>query len=336
MEKAEKEIVLSIIISTYNRSQLLMKNLKRMLNCKTQQVEFIVGDNASEDDTWEQLQTIKDGRVHLYHNEVNYGMPNQQLMVSHTVGRYFLFLNDRDYIIPKDIDKLVEVLKKLVDCDFVTVKYHAGLKEGYYSGEDIPLIYFACKHPGNIIYNLCFYKSCVDLKEVAKDIYEGKQLPYIAFRVLNRTEQIYILNIVWIRYNQNIGKIQQLRKDTLGNVYLSAQRQAASFFAFLEESINWDKTMRVNSILVSQYRDSLRTVTSEYYFSLQLRGFAERYNWDGHKANGWAKNGIEFIKIVLSSKRIKDRKLFLQILYYTAVTWMNEAKIIARDKKKKY
>lgn len=333
MEKPEKEIILSIVISTYNRSQLLMKNLKRMINCKTQQVEFVVGDNASEDNTWEQLQTIKDSRVHLYHNDVNYGMPNQFLLVENTRGRYFLFLNDRDYILPKDIDRLVTILEELENCDFV-VKYHMGLNTGYYSGEDIPLHYFHSKHPGHIIYNTKYYKRSVDRERVIEDIKGGQNVPYLSFSLLSNAKQIYILKMAWVRCNTNLGRIQQLRKDALGNVYLAPQRQADTFFVYLEESRNWNWTKRINSIVTSQYRDSLRTVTSEYYFSLQTKDFVERYNWAGHMADGWAKNGIEFIKIVLGSKQIRDRKLFLQILYYTAVTWIQETKVIVMNKKK--
>ena len=334
MEKPEKEIILSIVISTYNRSQLLMKNLKRMINCKTQQVEFVVGDNASEDNTWEQLQTIKDSRVHLYHNDVNYGMPNQFLLVENTRGRYFLFLNDRDYILPKDIDRLVTILEELENCDFV-VKYHMGLNSGYYSGEYIPLHYFHSKHPGHIIYNAEYYKRSVDRERIVSDLKRGKDVAYLPFSILCNVKQIYILKMAWVRCNPNLGKIKQLRSDPFGNMYLAPKRQADTFFANLEESRNWKEKNRINSIIIAQYRDSLRTVTSEYFFSLQTKGFVERYNWGGHTADGWVKNGIEFIKIVLGSKRIKDRKLFFQILYYTVVTWMNEAMLIARDKKKK-
>ena len=122
--------VLSILISTYRRKELLQRNLEEMLACKDDRVEFILCDNASEDSTWEYMQSIKDSRVHKYRNEKNYGFENFWLISEYASGRYFMFVNDRDYIDPIDIRGLIRQLDSLEHYDFIThvegKRYPAG------------------------------------------------------------------------------------------------------------------------------------------------------------------------------------------------------------------
>ena len=65
-ESKDIGVLLSIIISTYNRKELVVGNISKMLECNRRDIEFIVGDNASSDGTFEEFSKIKDDTISLY------------------------------------------------------------------------------------------------------------------------------------------------------------------------------------------------------------------------------------------------------------------------------
>ena len=66
------KFLLSICISTYNRVEIISKNVKTYLqNLPKRSVELVVCDNGSDDNTFEILNEIKDDRFNLYRNKTN-------------------------------------------------------------------------------------------------------------------------------------------------------------------------------------------------------------------------------------------------------------------------
>ena len=71
--RVEPEI--SIILPTYNRQKRLEKCLPSYLNTKLKNVEFIILDNCSTDETWNYLRKVsdRDSRIRLIKNPQNLG-----------------------------------------------------------------------------------------------------------------------------------------------------------------------------------------------------------------------------------------------------------------------
>ncbi len=89
----------SIGIPTYNRSGLLRRSLTSALNQTYDNVEIIVSDNASTDDTEYVVREIGDGRVRYHRNESNLGMvSNFAKLVELAHGEYFSWLQDDDVL----------------------------------------------------------------------------------------------------------------------------------------------------------------------------------------------------------------------------------------------
>ena len=112
--------ILSIVISTYNRCELLKSNLEAMLLYEDENIEFIICDNCSTDHTWEMLNTIYDNRVKIFRNTQNFGAINAVLNITNVTSDYFTIVNDRDYILPQKITRLCNKLTELKDCDLLT------------------------------------------------------------------------------------------------------------------------------------------------------------------------------------------------------------------------
>ena len=105
--------LLSICIPTYNRSKLLFKCIEHIILCHSQEIEIIVSDNASTDDTENVVKGIKDSRIKYYRNNKNFGYSiNILRMIKRATGDFIFYINDEDYIEPKTIFWILKIVKE--------------------------------------------------------------------------------------------------------------------------------------------------------------------------------------------------------------------------------
>jgi len=112
------EILLSICIPTYNRSEILNGNLSRIHNQikgKNLPIEIIVSDNCSADNTADIVQAhISEGMpINYIRNNENLGMDgNFAQCYRRASGKYILVLGDDDYLRKGKLEKLLDYLSK--------------------------------------------------------------------------------------------------------------------------------------------------------------------------------------------------------------------------------
>jgi glycosyltransferase involved in cell wall biosynthesis len=105
----------SVVIPVYNRADSVMLSLESALHQTLQDIEIIVVDDASTDNTFEVLQSCTDKRVTLIRHEVNKGggaARNSGIKLSS--GRYIAFLDSDD---SWHQDKLQLQVQKLNELD---------------------------------------------------------------------------------------------------------------------------------------------------------------------------------------------------------------------------
>ena len=107
-----KEILLSICIPTYNRAEIVYQCVKQCLEIESDQIEVVVNDNCSTDNTKALLGDIKDERFCYYCNDSNIGYPNFSVALKKAKGKYALLLSDEDDIINLNLE---ETIKQLAD-----------------------------------------------------------------------------------------------------------------------------------------------------------------------------------------------------------------------------
>ena len=71
--KNSDEILLSICIPTYFRANRIYRNLQNLVKLPNENIEFVVVDDESPDETKEKVLSISDPRIKFYRNEVNLG-----------------------------------------------------------------------------------------------------------------------------------------------------------------------------------------------------------------------------------------------------------------------
>ncbi len=117
-----KEPLVSILIPVYNREKYIAQTIESALNQTYKNIEVIIVDNKSTDNTWSILQDYakKDRRIKVYQNNKNIGpVRNWKRCIDYATGKYGKILWSDDLIAPEFIEKTLPFLEKNEDVGFV-------------------------------------------------------------------------------------------------------------------------------------------------------------------------------------------------------------------------
>jgi hypothetical protein len=104
---AESAPILSVIIPTRERCQTLPYTIRTALAQDVAELEVIVSDNASEDDTPRVLQSFSDPRLRSVRAPRRLSMCDHwEFALGHARGRYVLFIGDDDAVMPGRLSAL--------------------------------------------------------------------------------------------------------------------------------------------------------------------------------------------------------------------------------------
>jgi len=128
-------MLVSVIITTYNRAHILPRAIKSVLNQTYHDLECIIVDDASTDNTKEIVRSFEDDRIIYIKNDYNKHLSAaRNTGFKASSGDYIAFLDDDDEWLPKKLEKQMRSLKKL-DKSFGMVYCWMG----YYDNERIVL-----------------------------------------------------------------------------------------------------------------------------------------------------------------------------------------------------
>jgi len=125
--------LVSIGIPTYNRSTLLKRTIDSALNQTYRNIEIIISDNASPDNTEVICQQItsKNKRVRYFKQKKNIGPTNNFIEVLKlSQGEYFMWLGDDDWIDENYVNVCIDAM--CLDPDLSLV---CGKSQYYINGE---------------------------------------------------------------------------------------------------------------------------------------------------------------------------------------------------------
>ena len=127
---AESALV-SIGLPTYNRAHVLRRAVESALRQDYPQLELIISDNASTDETEPLCRELarQDERIRYFRQPVNRGATaNFNEVLHHARGEFFLWLSDDDWLDAAYVAQCVQVLQAHHDYALVsgTMKYFRG------------------------------------------------------------------------------------------------------------------------------------------------------------------------------------------------------------------
>jgi len=136
MEKKSNNLrpIVSVIIPTYNRAKCIKRAIGSVLNQTYKNVEIIVVDDGSTDNTKEVLKTFIESKKIKYFYQKNKGpSAARNLGIKNSKGEYIAFLDSDDEWLPEKLGKQIRLFqnskdKKLgfVGCNVIVVMETTG------------------------------------------------------------------------------------------------------------------------------------------------------------------------------------------------------------------
>lgn len=111
----------SVIIPMYNSSKFILECVNSVINQTYKNLEIILIDDKSKDDTLKVVKKIKDKRIKLIESNFNSGAATcRNKGIEAATGDYICFLDSDDFWVKDKIEKQVKFIK---DKSFIYSKY---------------------------------------------------------------------------------------------------------------------------------------------------------------------------------------------------------------------
>lgn len=122
---------ISVIIPTYNRAKLIKKSINSILNQTYDNIEVIVVDDCSTDNTEEVIKKIKDDRIRYIKLKKNSGAcAARNAGIKVATGKYINFNDSDDEYLPTKIEtQYNNLIKNNSDMDFCRIMIHINNNE---------------------------------------------------------------------------------------------------------------------------------------------------------------------------------------------------------------
>lgn len=120
VSKSEFLPLVTIIMPTYNRRNVIPKAIESILNQTYKNFEFLIIDDASEDETVEYLNTLEDNRIKILCNDENKGGSfSRNVCLDIAKGDIIMYLDSDNMWDSKYIETIVGAYIRLPDADAI-------------------------------------------------------------------------------------------------------------------------------------------------------------------------------------------------------------------------
>lgn len=114
----EKQPVVSVIITSYNRQKFVAEAIESVLSSSYTDFEILIIDDCSTDDTYRIAQTFeqKYPRIRIFKNAQNLGQfSNRNKAILLSKGKYIKFVDSDDKIAPNGLELMVNAMRAFPD-----------------------------------------------------------------------------------------------------------------------------------------------------------------------------------------------------------------------------
>ena len=198
--------VLSVCIPTYNRANTIKQCVEKLLQYDGDEIEIVVCDDCSNDNTLEILAAIDDKRLRFFENDMNLGASyNSHTCFMKAFGKYSLLISDED-----DLD--LNAIKGLINELKLTNRYSVYLVSGS-RGPNDKLIYpdRVYKKGWDALYDLGFNIRYMTGVIFRTDLYKDKIEIYGKRERNNMSTLMYYSDAV----NEELNSISSIPKNLI-------------------------------------------------------------------------------------------------------------------------
>lgn len=112
--------MVSFCVPTYSRAGFIRQTIESALKQTMDDIEIVIVDDDSPDNTAEVVRGFSDQRIHYFRNERNLGVPeNLNRAVSLAKGSYLVLLEDHDVLSPTYLEETLKIMERYPSVGFV-------------------------------------------------------------------------------------------------------------------------------------------------------------------------------------------------------------------------
>lgn len=213
-----KNKLVTVIIPTYNRANLIKETINSVLNQTHQNFEILIIDDGSVDNTKAVVQSIKDDRIKYYWQEHS-GLPaiarNKGLNIAK--GEFIAFLDSDDIWFPQKLEKQIEIIEKNPDILLIStngITFPSKYPFMFLSIKEDKRISFRLLLKGNFVKNssVLMKKSVIDAIGLLDENFQLKAMEDYDYwlRLLKyKDKSILILKEILIKYRIHEDSVRE-------------------------------------------------------------------------------------------------------------------------------
>lgn len=169
--KNEKPLV-TVVTVTYNSSKYVRDTIESVLAQTYENIEYIILDDNSTDNTWDIITEYKDSRIRAIRNEQNLReYPNRNKAISLANGEYLLYIDGDDVLFTHGVAFFVEQLSAFPEAAF-------AVQKGYYNN----ILFPALLEPDEVYQNFFFGNSGLLSSSLASNFFRISYLKECEFK----------------------------------------------------------------------------------------------------------------------------------------------------------
>ncbi len=257
--------VVSVIIPTFNIELFVEKCILSVVNQTYKQIEIIVIDDGSEDDTNKIIESLSHSLFNIKHFQKSHNGANKarEYGVMQAEGELIYFLDGDDYIEPLAIEKLVNIFKKKdVDIvvsnrkfldyhsmEYIPVKVNIFVEEEILIGKDY--VFRMLKDGTHFVYAKLYRKEL--FKNCEFHDFNSLEDLILSIQVCFFTDKICCSNSS--DYNYIVNRPSSIMSSTQNHRHIDNYRARFEVFKFLEHRITSrdEKEKLLNFISMANY-----------------------------------------------------------------------------------
>ena len=113
--------LVSVMMPTYNNAKYIKQAIESIYAQNYENIEIIVIDDGSTDDTKEIVKQYKDIKYfYIEHKGISFA---RNVALEKSKGEYIAFLDSDDYWLPEKLNTQIQYFKENSDCEIVFTKY---------------------------------------------------------------------------------------------------------------------------------------------------------------------------------------------------------------------
>lgn len=261
---------ISIIIPTYNRAEIIEDAILGFLKQTYQNIELIIIDDCSSDNTYDVVKKLKDNRVKCFRNKRNLGIEYSVFQgIQKMSGEFFTTMSDDD-IYPDEnfFQKVINLLNKHNDLDIVSGKYETIFMEDrlqnnflgneIYKPEEI-------LNNINIFKQFCYGGNTIFRTTIWSDVILPKDHDIsTVFKLIYNARKIGFINDVFYHWKLSIDD-NSFSANMIKNSYKNLKwnmKFIDEVYSFLEEN---NDTKRFSDVIYSFISENFESLNMNYH-----------------------------------------------------------------------